>query len=41
MESVSVVRAVQVDWGKNAANERRFYKSLRERLELVAPGSVS
>jgi hypothetical protein len=41
MESLSVVRVVQVDWGKNGSNERRFYQFFRDRMEAIAPGSVT
>ena len=41
VESQSVVRVVQVDWGKNGSNERRFYQALRDRMDAVAPGSVT
>lgn len=41
VESQSVVRVVQVDWGKNGANERRFYQALRDRMETVSPNSVT
>jgi hypothetical protein len=40
VESLSVVRVVQVDWGKNGSNERCFYQALRDRMEAIAPGSV-
>jgi len=41
VESQSAVRVVQVDWGRNGSNERRFYEALRDRLEAIAPGSVT
>jgi hypothetical protein len=40
VESLSVVRFTQFDWGKNLANERRLYRLIRAGLEAAVPGVV-
>jgi hypothetical protein len=40
VESMSRLRIVQMDWGKNSRNERRLYQLIYGRLEVLVPGAA-
>ena len=40
VESLSLLRFVQFDWGKNLSNERRLYRLIQEGLEAAVPGAT-
>lgn len=40
VESMSRLRIVTMDWGKNSSNERKLYRLIYGRLEALAPGAA-